>query len=122
MAGWVLGCALVWVICVCMVLVFLPAPRLWGDGRPKAAEPPMLLLLPLRGRLEDAERLLREAAALLEGRRRGQLLLLDLGMEPETREVCRMFCRDFPLAGLVEKRQVCDIIELYAKTEQPAGK
>ncbi|MDD2955096.1 MAG: hypothetical protein PHD67_02140 [Oscillospiraceae bacterium] len=56
-----------------------------------------LLVIPLDPRVENVEQVIRHARFVLGQRPSGcRLVLLDLGMEEEAREICRRFCREAP--------------------------
>lgn len=79
--------------CACGFLMFLGVATLWewlliGFSRPKYL-PLRYEIVPLGGRLENAEQLLRYLA-LTCGER--AMVLVDMGMDEESRELCRRFC------------------------------
>lgn len=66
-----------------------------------------VMLVPLKGHREDAELILRSAAARVKwfGKRRTLVTVVDCGMDDETRELCRRLCREIRCAELVSKEE-----------------
>ena len=73
-----------------------------------------MMIVPISGHNEEAELLLRSAAARIQwqqGRQLQQVICLDCGMDEETREVCTRISEDYPFM------EVCSVQELQARLE-----
>lgn len=63
-----------------------------------------ILVVPIKGRNEQAEQMLHHAAARIMwtgGRRIEKVVCLDLGTDAETREICKKVCGDYPFMRYV---------------------
>ncbi|MCI5801447.1 MAG: hypothetical protein MR014_04600 [Oscillospiraceae bacterium] len=83
-------------------------------------KPESLLVVPIDGRVDNVEQLLRYARYTAERGPSGcRLFLLDLGMEPEALEICRRFLRESPgmLLGTEE-----ELLRRLRKRRGAAGK
>lgn len=79
-----------------------------------AGRVPALVLLPLRGEVEDIELVLRGVVNTLEDcpqLENSAVAIVDLGMARDTREICRLFSRDFHCVQVFEKDEICAIIQ-----------
>ena len=56
--------------------------------------PSSIIIIPLCGHMEEIEMLAREFKAKFRRNDRANLLLLDMGMDKETRDICEIFCAD----------------------------
>ena len=65
-------------------------------------------MIPLQGHAEEAEPLLREWRRLTEQPSfcELQLLIVDYGMDAQTRQVCELFCFDEPCARLCSTEEL----------------
>lgn len=74
----------------------------------------VMLVLPFRGRVEDAELQLRHFASkyrsLVRREDTGWLICLDNGMDPETRLICERVCDEYPFLNLCTKEQLEKLI------------
>ena len=65
----------------------------------------MLFVIPIEGHNEEAEALLRHAAARVKwfgGGRFRKIVCLDCGMDAETRKICELVCKDYPFFEIQE--------------------
>lgn len=65
----------------------------------------MLFVIPIEGHNEEAEALLRHAAARVKwfgGGRFRKIVCLDCGMDAETRKICELVCKDYPFLEIQE--------------------
>ena len=65
----------------------------------------MLFVIPIEGHNEEAEALLRHAAARIKwfgGGRFRKIVCLDCGMDAETRKICELVCKDYPFFEIQE--------------------
>ena len=61
----------------------------------RSKKPPnSIIIIPLYGHMEEIELLAREFKAKFKRNEGANLLLLDMGMDKETRDICEIFCAD----------------------------
>lgn len=61
-------------------------------------EDKMIIIVPIKGHREDVEMLLRGAsykAKFCNVRKTPKLIILDCGMDDETLDICRVYCKEF---------------------------
>ena len=70
-------------------------------------ESDFVILVPISGHREDAELILRSAAARVRwfGRRRTVITVLDCGMDEETTQLCRRLCREIRCAEMISREE-----------------
>ena len=75
----------------------------------------IMFVTPMSGRCENAELLLRNAAARVRWMSRGRhdgVICLDCGMDGETRKVCESICKEYGFADLMTKKEFIERMEL----------
>lgn len=71
-------------------------------------------VVPIKGHCEQAEQLLRGAAAKLKWLANGkqqQIICLDCGMDKETRDICELVCRDYGFIKIKTKEELAQMID-----------
>lgn len=74
----------------------------------------VMLVTPVRGKCEDAEYMLRSAAAKIKWVSRGRydyVICLDCGMDEETKRICEKICSEYGFAKLVTKSEFFEMIK-----------
>ena len=67
-----------------------------------------MFVAPVSGKCENAEYILRSAAAKVKWISRGRndcVICLDCGMDDETKKICQKICRDYGFAKLLTKQE-----------------
>ncbi len=73
----------------------------------------VMFVTPISGKCEDAEFLLRSAAAKVKWISSGKndlVICLDCDMDDETRTVCENICNDFGFARIVSKKEFIEML------------
>lgn len=73
----------------------------------------VMFITPLKGKCEDAEYMLRSAAAKIKWISRGKndyVICLDCDMDDNTREVCEKICNDYGFAKMINKKEFIEMI------------
>lgn len=74
----------------------------------------LILVVPIKGKQDDAEYVLRSAAARIKWISRGRqdrLICLDCDMDEETRKICEGICKEYGFAGLMNKKDFLKALE-----------
>lgn len=74
----------------------------------------VMFVAPVSGKCENAEYILRSAAAKVKWISRGRndcVICLDCGMDDETKRICQKICRDYGFAKLLTKQEFLKMIK-----------
>lgn len=74
----------------------------------------VMFVTPVKGKCENAEYLLRSAAAKIKWVCRGKrdyVICLDCGMDDETKRICENICREYGFARLVSKKEFFEMLK-----------
>ena len=74
----------------------------------------IMFIAPINGKCEDAEYVLRSAAAKIKWISRGKndyVICLDCGMDEETKNICENICKEYGFAKLLNKKEFFDMIK-----------
>ena len=82
-----------------------------------------MFVAPVSGKCENAEYILRSAAAKVKWISRGRndcVICLDCGMDDETKRICQKICRDYGFAKLLTNREFFknDKVKIQTKFKQ----
>lgn len=82
-----------------------------------------MFVAPVSGKCENAEYILRSAAAKVKWISRGRndcVICLDCGMDDETKRICQKICRDYGFAKLLTKQEFLknDKVKIQTKFKQ----
>lgn len=73
----------------------------------------VMFITPLNGKCEDAEYMLRSAAAKIKwisGGKNDYMICLNCDMDDDTKEVCEKICKDYGFAKLLNKKEFIEMI------------
>lgn len=75
--------------------------------------PQLVSVIPLKGHVEKAEYLLRGVAneALWENHAHDNIVVIDMGMDEETREICAMLAEELKCLTVCQKEELPTVIE-----------
>ena len=88
-----------------IVWAVYPVARLFLN--PKDGREGLLVVLPLKGHVEDVELRVR-GAVRLAGRVHATVLLADFRADGETREICTRLCREFDSVELIDGNAIAE--------------
>ncbi len=74
----------------------------------------IMFITPIKGKCENAEHLLRSAAAKVKWVSRGKhdyVICLDCDMDDETKKICENICNEYGFAKLLSKKEFFDFIK-----------
>ncbi len=74
----------------------------------------VMFVTPVNGRCEDAEMMLRSAAAKVKWASRGKhsfVICLDCDMDDETKRICERICDDYGFAKLIDKNEFFELLK-----------
>ncbi len=74
----------------------------------------VMFVTPVKGKCENAEYLLRSAAAKIKWVSRGKhdyVICLDCGMDDETKGICEKICREYGFAKLMGKEEFFEMLK-----------
>lgn len=74
----------------------------------------VMFVTPINGSCEDAELMLRSAAAKVRWVSRGRhdyVICLDCDMDDETREICEKICEEYGFAKLMNKKEFLETLK-----------
>lgn len=73
----------------------------------------VMFVTPINGKCEDAEFMLRSAAAKVKwisGGKNDYVICLDCDMDDETKEICEKICDDYGFAKLISKKEFIEML------------
>lgn len=73
----------------------------------------VMFVTPVNGKCEDAEFMLRSAAAKVKWVSRGKndyVICLDCDMDEETKKICENICNEYGFARLISKKEFLEMI------------
>lgn len=73
----------------------------------------VMFVTPVKGKCEDAEYILRSAAAKVKWISSGKndlVICLDCDMDKETRKVCENICKDYGFAKIMSKKEFIEML------------
>lgn len=73
----------------------------------------IMLIAPMKGKCEDAEFILRSAAAKVKWVSRGKndyVICLDCDMDDETKRICESICKEYGFAKMLSKKEFLEML------------